>query len=149
MAKKRKIFKRIARCEYWSKCKVLYINLFVLTSSTKKWRAFFPNFIFVFELNWLKTGKYSNKWRGVDIDQSAMCYIWMDSSQQALQTNGRLFFKLCLPPTVTGEVYCFARRQLIFSFDRLSYIIRNVFESMYLATFQNRFRLSVPRSSHE
>ena len=25
---------------------------------------------------------------------------------------------LCLPPSVTGEVYCFRRRQLIFSFGR-------------------------------
>ena len=25
---------------------------------------------------------------------------------------------LCLPPSVTGEVYCFPRRQLIFSFGR-------------------------------
>ena len=26
--------------------------------------------------------------------------------------------ELCLPRSVTGEVYCFPRRQLIFSFDR-------------------------------
>ena len=25
---------------------------------------------------------------------------------------------LCLPPSVTGEVYCFPHRQLIFSFGR-------------------------------
>ena len=25
--------------------------------------------------------------------------------------------ELCLPPSVTGEVYCFPRRQIIFSFD--------------------------------
>ena len=25
---------------------------------------------------------------------------------------------LCLPPSVKGEVYCFPRRQLIFSFGR-------------------------------
>ena len=35
-----------------------------------------------------KTEKYSN---GVNIDQSAMCYISMDLTQQALQTNGKLF----------------------------------------------------------
>ena len=27
-------------------------------------------------------------------------------------------YYLCLPPSVTGEVYCFTRRQLIFRFDR-------------------------------
>ena len=27
-------------------------------------------------------------------DQSAMCYVSMDSFQQSLQTNGKLFFKL-------------------------------------------------------
>ena len=26
--------------------------------------------------------------------------------------------QLCLPPSVTGEVYCFPRRQLLFIFDR-------------------------------
>ena len=32
--------------------------------------------------------------RGVSIDQSAMCYISMDSSWQALQTNGNFFSNL-------------------------------------------------------
>ena len=41
LAKKRNIFKRIARREYGSKCNVLYINGFVLTSSTNQWKSFF------------------------------------------------------------------------------------------------------------
>ena len=41
MAKNRKIFKLKVRREYWSKCKVLYINGFVSTSSTNWWKAFF------------------------------------------------------------------------------------------------------------
>ena len=50
---------------------------------------------------------------------------------------------LCFPPSVTGEVYCFPRRQLIFHFP---YIIRKVFES----TFRNQFFcLSLPWSSNE
>ena len=40
-----------------------------------------------------ETKKYSNELRGVNIDQSAMCYISMDLSWQALQTNAKLFFK--------------------------------------------------------
>ena len=41
---------------------------------------------------------------------------------------------LCPPPSVMGEVYCFPRRQLIFSFDRIdvSFIFRKVFESSCL-----------------
>ena len=35
---------------------------------------------------WLKTEKYSNELRGVDIDQSAICYLSMDSFRHALQT---------------------------------------------------------------
>ena len=42
------------------------------------------------------------------------------------------------PPSVTGLVYCFPRRPLIFSFGRLM-LHSKVFES----TFRNRFRLSV------
>ena len=60
MAEHRKKFKRIARREYWSKCNVLYINGFVLTSSTNKWKAFFK---FVFELL-AENRKIFNKWQG-------------------------------------------------------------------------------------
>ena len=52
---------------------------------------------------------------------------------------------LCLPLVVTREVYCFPRRQLIFTLVGVSYIIWKVFET----TFRNRLRLSVPRSSNE
>ena len=34
LAEKQKIFERVVRCEYWSKCNVLYTNGFVSTSST-------------------------------------------------------------------------------------------------------------------
>ena len=34
VAKKRKIFKRIVRREYWSNCYVLYINIFALMGSS-------------------------------------------------------------------------------------------------------------------
>ena len=37
------------------------------------------------------TEKCSDKYQGVNIDQSAMCYMSMDSSQEALQTDGKLF----------------------------------------------------------
>ena len=50
LAENRKIFKRIARSEYWSKCIVLHINRFVLTSSTKWWKAFFK-FLNNFRIN--------------------------------------------------------------------------------------------------
>ena len=33
----------------------------------------------------------------MNIDQSAMCYISMDLTHQALQTNGKLFFKFRIP----------------------------------------------------
>ena len=37
--------------------------------------------------------------------------------------------KLCLPPSVTGEVYCFPRHQLIFSFDwRVIYHLKGLWE---------------------
>ena len=43
------------------------------------------------------------------------------------------------PPSVKGEVYCFSRRQLIFSFGR-----RVIYHSKSLReTFRNRFSLSV------
>ena len=36
---------------------------------------------------------------------------------------------LCIPPSVTGEVYCFPRRQLIFSFGRrVIYHSKNLWE---------------------
>ena len=50
---------------------------------------FFSNFNLVFEI--LATEKCINELRGVNIDQSAMCYTSMNSSRQALQTNGKLF----------------------------------------------------------
>ena len=41
MAGNQKMLKWIESREYWSKCNVLYINRFVLTSSTNWWKAFF------------------------------------------------------------------------------------------------------------
>ena len=50
----------------------------------------FSNFEFVFEFL-AENNFFSKKERGMNIDQSAMCYISMDSSQRDLQTNGKLF----------------------------------------------------------
>ena len=44
----------------------------------------------LFSNYWPKTKKYSNR---VNIDRSAMYYISMDLTRQALQTNGKPFFK--------------------------------------------------------
>ena len=136
LAENRKIFKRIARHEYWFNYNVLYINGFVLTSSIN-WRKAvfyfqisFRNFgrklknietnreaciliklqcviyqwirlnnlykllesffhISISFLNyWLETEKYSNR---VNIDRSAMYYISMDLTRQALQ-HGFLYY---------------------------------------------------------
>ena len=43
---------------------------------------------------WPKTLIFSKEYRGVNIDQIAMCYISMDSSQRALQTNEKFFFQI-------------------------------------------------------
>ena len=53
----------------------------------------------------VKNKKYSNKWRGVNIDQGAMWYISMDSSQQALQTNGKLSSNLKLVFKLLAKKY--------------------------------------------
>ena len=88
------VFKRIAGLSFYPKSLMLYINEFVSTSSTKKWKAFFFSYITdQFSKFWLKTEKYPKKWRGVNIGQISMCYISMDLSQRALQTNWDLFFK--------------------------------------------------------
>ena len=42
---------------------------------------------------WQKIGKYSKEQRGVNIDQIALCCLSMDSSQRALQTDGKPFLK--------------------------------------------------------
>ena len=76
LTQKLKIFKRIARREYWSKCIVLYINGFVSTSSTNCWKLF-SNFEFVFELL-AKTENYSNEWQGVKkIKFQCVIYQWI------------------------------------------------------------------------
>ena len=71
---KPKKIKRIGRREYWSKCNVLYINGYVSTSSTNKWKAFFKFLISFRIIDW-KPKKKSNEYGGVNIDQSATCYI--------------------------------------------------------------------------
>ena len=65
-----------------------------------------------------------------------------------------LHSELCLSPIVTGEVYCFPRRQLIFSFGRsviITYIIRKVFESAchYILKLIPSICPSVPQSSNK
>ena len=70
---------------------MLYINGFVSTSSTNKWK-FFLQITNLFSNYWHKTEKYSYEERGVNIDQSAMCYISMDLSRQALYKLVERFF---------------------------------------------------------
>ena len=50
-------------------------------------KSFFSNLKLVSELM-AKTEKYSNR---LNIDRSAMYYVSMDLTRQALQTNGKLF----------------------------------------------------------
>ena len=58
------------------------------------------------------------------------------------------FYLLCLPPSVTGEVYCNPRYQLILSFDRrVIYYLKGLWE--YIPQSILSVCLSVPRSSNE
>ena len=68
---------------------MLYINGFVSMSSTNLWNFFQIYFWFMYLP---KTYKFSYKYWCVHIDQSAMCNVSIDLSQQGLQTNGKLFF---------------------------------------------------------
>ena len=70
---------------------MLYINGFVSKSSIKLWKAFFQ-FRISFRIFDRKPIFFSKELPGVNIDQIAMCHISMDSSRQALQNNGKLFF---------------------------------------------------------
>ena len=53
-------------------------------------------FKFRFRIFDQKQKKFSKEWRVVNIDLIALCYMSMDSCEQALQTNEKLFsyFKL-------------------------------------------------------
>ena len=54
--------------------------------------SFILNLYFV--LNYLpKTEKYSNEFLDENIAQISLCYISMDLSRLAVQTDGNLFFK--------------------------------------------------------
>ena len=72
------------------------LNLSCYTSVYSSQRAqqtngFFSNFEFVFEFLAENRRKIFKKLQGVNIDQSALCCISMDSSQQALQSNEKHF----------------------------------------------------------
>ena len=54
-------------------------------------QSFFSNLFLNF---WPETKFFLIEKRGVNIDQIEMCYIKMDLSQRALQTNEKLFYKL-------------------------------------------------------
>ena len=69
---------------------MLYINGFVLTSFTNKWKAFFK-FQIRFRIFGRKSKTFVIELRGVNIDQIAMCYTSINLSGQALQNNKRLF----------------------------------------------------------
>ena len=49
--------------------------------------------------------KNSNEWRGVNVDESAMCYIniSMDFTRQVLQTKGKLFFLIRIRFRINGR----------------------------------------------
>ena len=56
-------------------------------------KLFFSTFKLVFEFVAKYRKIFKRIERCVNIDQIAMCYTSMDSSQRALQTNEKLFFK--------------------------------------------------------
>ena len=70
---------------------MLYINRCVSISFSYKLMRSLLQISNSFLKFWLKTGKHSKVYRGVNIDESAMCYISMDLSLQVLQTNENLF----------------------------------------------------------
>ena len=84
-----KFFKRIARCEYWSNCNILYISRDFSQRAVQSDGNLLSNFN-SFSNYWPKTKKYSNR---VNINWSAMYFISMDLTLQALQTNRIFFFK--------------------------------------------------------
>ena len=83
------ILKRIAGFSFYFKCLFLTSMDSSEQALQKKWIAFFHIFN-SFSNFWPKTENYSKEWRGVFNDQIAMCYISMDSSQRAVQTNEKL-----------------------------------------------------------
>ena len=73
---------------------MLFINEFVSTSSKNWWKCRFLTFQISFQIivrKPQKKKKKSNKLRGVNMYQTAMCYISIDSSRHALQNNGKPF----------------------------------------------------------
>ena len=94
------IFNLIAGLLFLSKIFDVIHQWICLDELYKLLESFFSNkFKLVFELLtedqklyiFRSSANNSAKSKGVNIDQSAMCYISMDLSQQALQTNGKRF----------------------------------------------------------
>ena len=56
----------------------------------------------------------------------------MTSGMHRRPFEGRHLVLLWLPPSITGEVYSFPRRQLIFRFDRRVIYHLKVFECSYI-----------------
>ena len=83
------IFKRIAELCFYPKSLMLYINGFVSRSSIILWKAFFK-FQISFRIIGRKPKKNSNELPGVNIDQSAMCYIyqwiWLDELYKPMKS---------------------------------------------------------------
>ena len=73
-------------------------------------------------------------------------YSW-ENVDEEWNSNARAY-KLCLSSSVTGEVYCFPRRQLNFSFDRrVIYHLKGLYE--YIPKSIQSVCPPVPRSSNE
>ena len=68
LAENQKIFKRIARRDYWSNCIVLNIHRWIYLNDLYKTMDFFH-----ISNCWLKTENISKEYRGVNIDQIEMC----------------------------------------------------------------------------
>ena len=80
MAENRKIFKQIARREYWSKCNALYSYHWIRLDKLYKLMESFFQILNLFLNNWAKTEIYSTnnnvgfmqaRWGGICADQHA------------------------------------------------------------------------------
>ena len=86
LAENQKIFKRIARREFWSNC-----NCYISMNSSQQ--ALQTNDIQIFKILAEKLKKIQTNGEAWILIGLQCVYISMDSTQQALQTNGTIFFK--------------------------------------------------------
>ena len=84
------MWKRITEIYYYSKFLMLCINNFSWQAPQTRGRFFSDSFSY----HWPKKRIKVKRIASVDIDQSAMCYISIYLSRQALQNNGKFFFQI-------------------------------------------------------